>query len=365
MKDGRATRYSVQGYGDRMTASIGLNHLGEDRNPGQGPHPLNLVLEEVSEDEAFVTTLQVAKGVLAKYFPPLPGGIEGEPKEIPIDLLNFSDLVLSGLCKQWIGLPDDKTYMVTGGRLEDNTGITRCPGNLMAVSRYIFTPHPTDEVIKAGQKQGKAVLDAVKNWLASPGPQLGSIALKIQQKTGANLTDEKFANNLAGVLLGFPPTVQGNFIRTMENWIEEKGLWQHQQSLFEHAPGVELTYKQASLALSEALFATMRKRPVPGMLWRSPVTKSGVDKEPSHRVVLGIASALTDETAPVELMFGRDAEEAKVPTAHGCPGYKMAMGILLAMIATLLRAGTLRPTGSPVLLILVPFLPEPAVQSMP
>jgi hypothetical protein len=33
---------------------------------------------------------------------------------------------------------------------------------------------------------------------------------------------------------------------------------------------------------------------------------------------------------------------------------KMAMGVLLALTAGLLKAGHLRPTGSPVLLILTP-----------
>jgi hypothetical protein len=37
----------------------------------------------------------------------------------------------------------------------------------------------------------------------------------------------------------------------------------------------------------------------------------------------------------------------------------MGMGVLLAMTAGLMKAGTLRPTGSPVLLILTPNKPAP------
>ena len=51
--------------------------------------------------------------------------------------------------------------------------------------------------------------------------------------------------------------------------------------------------------------------------------------------------------------FAPDACGAKLTkTVHGCPGYELAMGVMLAMIACLMKAGTLRPTGSPVLLIL-------------
>jgi hypothetical protein len=90
------------------------------------------------------------------------------------------------------------------------------------------------------------------------------------------------------------------------------------------------------------------------MLWRSPVVDGQADTADRNRVVLGIESALTDRDAPDELMFGRDCPGAEEPTVHGCPGYDMAMGVLLAMISGLMRSGTLRPTGSPVLLILTP-----------
>jgi hypothetical protein len=82
------------------------------------------------------------------------------------------------------------------------------------------------------------------------------------------------------------------------------------------------------------------------------VQRGKVNAEPSQRCVLGIRSALTDDAAPDELMFGRDRADAEVPTVHGCPGMDMAMGVLLAMFAGVLQAGTLRPTGSPTLLIL-------------
>jgi hypothetical protein len=160
------------------------------------------------------------------------------------------------------------------------------------------------------------------------------------------------------VLLGFPPTVYGNFLRTLETWINEKTLWDCQRQLGDVAAAD--SYKRAVQALRAPLMATMRKRPVPEMLWRCPVvggkaigTEEGVDDD--QRIVLGIASALTDPDAPDEMMFGGSrVSGSAVKTVHACPGYGMGVGVLLALIAGLLEAGTLRPTGSPVLLMLTP-----------
>ncbi|MEO6408834.1 MAG: hypothetical protein ABIO45_08785 [Burkholderiaceae bacterium] len=361
LKDHAAKEYSVAGYGKRMEQSIGLNLLGLDPGPERDAQlALNKAVEAIKEAEAFHDATGVVEKVL-KQFLPLPSvDVPPPPGELlrtPIDLVTFSDHVMAGLCRLWIGLPDDlppstDPVMQAGGRLEENTGVPRCPGNFATASRYIFAPHPRTGVEAAGQTQGLAVRKAVEDWLARKPQKLGSLARDIKLLLGDAVTDRQFALVLAGVLLGFPPTVQGNFIRTLETWIKDGTLWHHQQALFQQLDGPAATYHQAKLALRDELFATMRKRPVPEMLWRSPVRNGEPDLAPSSRVVLGITSALTDTKAPNELMFGRDGKDAAKATVHGCPGYEMATGVLLAMLAGLLQAGTLRPTGSPVLLIL-------------
>ena len=362
MKD-RGQHYSVAGYGERMGRSIGLNLLGLD--PGvdyESQAPLNTAILEIGEQQAYEETLPVVQAVLAA-FPKLPPVNADDPVRIAIDLVNFSDQVMAMLCRKWIGLPEDPAHfanpvMEAGGRLEDNPGKPRCPGNFATASRYIFSPHPRPNVQQAGQVQGQAVLAAVKTWLARSDTQLGTLALKIKAGLGVvgNGSDEALAHGLAGVLLGFPPTVQGNFLKSMDSWITEESLWDGQQALYEASPGKSVSYEQARVALRDFIFSGMRRNPVPGMLWRSPVRNGVVDTDESKRVVLGIASALADKDAPRELVFGRDRDGA-TPTVHGCPGYAMGMGVLLAMTAGLLKAGTLRPTGSPVLLILTPNTP--------
>ena len=348
MRD-KGAGYSVEGYGERMAASVGKNILGmDDGELRRGQTVVNEVLRAIPEDKAFQLTLAISEAVL-KTFPALPG-VPGDIVRKPIDLVNFSDYVLAKLCTVWFGVPDEAGQaMAPGGWLPVNPGTPRCPGNLLSASRYVFTPHPTPTVKEAGETQGQAVLAAVKKWLAGKPEKLPDAIVAIKQNLHP-ADDETLAVNIAGILLGFPPTVQPNFLRVLEKWLQDgASLWELQQDLFDAWGQGPLSHDRASTALRERLFATMRGDPVPGMLWRR--SKRG-GKDP---VVLGIASALTDEKAPDVLMFGRDSgDDPANTTLHGCPGYRMAMGVLLGMIAGLMKAGTLRPTGSPVLLILTP-----------
>ena len=106
--------------------------------------------------------------------------------------------------------------------------------------------------------------------------------------------------------------------------------------------------------LRPQLIAQMRKAPIPEMIWRRRNERGASD------VVLGLAGVMQEEPkADERLMFGgaRTAKDAKTPdplkTAHACPGYAMATGVMLGMIATLLLRGSLRPTASPTIVTLV------------
>ncbi len=353
-----ASRYSVQGYGERMAASIGLNHLGMDPAGGHaqlGPI-VNAAIEAIGMAEAFKETQeQVGRAleVFTKLKQPDPSG----PARVPIDLVSLSEFVLAGLCAKWVGLPDGER-MVAGGRVNGASLPPRCPGHLLTASRYVFAPHPRPDVLADGPAQGRAALQAVEALLASGRP-LGTLAGSIQTRLQAiGASPELIARNIAGVLLGFPPTVHGNFLRTMETWIDDKLLWACQQRLSEISPRGTTAFNRARRALLGPLFTTMRERPIPEVLWRCPVVGGEVVHDAGQRVVLGIASALTDPAASDMLMFGGSRVTSKDPeaikTLHACPGYEMGTGVMLGLIATLLDAGTLRPTGSPVLLMLTP-----------
>src|SRR5262249_30147393 len=112
------TRYSVQGYGQRMAASVGDNILGMDEAARQGQMIVKQVLENVTEEEAFALTTRIVVGVLGK-FPEIPRS-SGDIVRKAVDLVNFSDFVLASLCSEWFGLPPDPQQaqaplMIPGG----------------------------------------------------------------------------------------------------------------------------------------------------------------------------------------------------------------------------------------------------------
>ncbi|MBO9650683.1 MAG: Dyp-type peroxidase [Variovorax sp.] len=375
----KGEKYSVQGYGHRMAASLGHNHLGMDAATGHAVQApvINRAIEAITEKDAFDATIHIVEGALKKFMQfgvPNPDG----SVRAPVDLVALAEGVLAALCTGWIGLPESLAgqakpddLMVVGDRVPGNPQPPRCPGNFFSASHYIFNPHPRPDTVKTGKVQGKAVLDAVKQLLDQQ-KRLGGLAQAILdglQKVEAIQPEDRpdvIANSISGVLLGFPPTVYGNYLRTMEAWIREKSLWEFQQRLADLKTTVPDRYERARQALRGGMMNTMRKRPVPEQLWRCPVVNGQVvgarDSEPGEdqRIVLGIASALTDAGAPDEMMFGGSRDPSSpVATEHACPGYGMGVGVMLGLMAGLLEAGTLRPTGSPVLLMLTQPRPQP------
>ena len=159
-------------------------------------------------------------------------------------------------------------------------------------------------------------------------------------------------------MLGFPPTVHGNFLRTMETLIRTEALWPLQQRLLEERSATPDNFQRATGVLFGPLVETMRKRPLPEMIWRTAADGANVGgtapTDPDKRIVVGLASALSDSNVDHSLMFGGTRTAGPYKTLHACPGYDMAIGVLLALLSGLLEAGELRPTGSSVGLTLIP-----------
>ena len=361
---------SVSGYGVRMAATIGLNFLGQDAwTPEyQAVAPrVNAILDAVGEDIAFNTALPIVKGVLAgmaQWLQPRSGHVPSAPPRAAIDLVSFSDKLLAQLCSHWFGLPDSGAaprWMREGGWTETPAALDalpRCPGSLLSASRTIFAPHPGAAVMQRAMLEGPRVRAAVAQMIAA-GAQ-GSLTQQIVPALrAAGASDAVVANSIAGMLLGFAPTLQGNFLRTMRTWIELGTLWQHQQALAETPLLADAAHARARTALRRRLLDAMQERPLPETPWRCPVQAGVPVHDPTQRVVLGVRSALADLPGPRpaydELVFGGSRNPASpIHGHHACPGYGMGVGVLLALLTGLFDAGTLRPTGSPLLLMLTP-----------
>jgi len=111
--------------------------------------------------------------------------------------------------------------------------------------------------------------------------------------------------------------------------------------------------------IEPALRRTMQLRPVPELVWRTATarrTLGGVEVAPGERIVVGIVSAmqqnLQEGSPDLWPVFGGRRAGEQHPT-HACPGYEMAMGVMLGALAGLLGA-ELRPSLSPTVLRLMP-----------
>ncbi len=367
------TRYSVRGYGERLGDTVGLGFLGLDRElhaqqaetpPGES---VNEAIESISEEAAFavaVAATTAALQTLREEQP--PDGATGNAT--PIDIARLSQLALASMCTAWFGLPNAESESGSmPARDSADHSIKGCPAQFFSIARYVFWPHPSDAETREAKTQGLAIRNAVTTFLASAksdpaAPQPGPLAAKVQQALALQEKDDPgiVARTLAGVMLGFPPTVHLNFVNVMRGWIANAAgqstgrspasLWDLQAGLvaMERKPATHSDYAIASEVLRSSLLAQMADDPAPEVLWRRRTDAPADDA--SATVVLGIAGVMQDRDAHHLMMFGgARAGDRSAPAGlvapHACPGTKMAIGVLLGMTSSLLRAGTLRATG--------------------
>ena len=389
-------RYSVRGYGRRLTQTVGVGYLGLDPDDGhtaQAETPrdsgVNQAIASISAEEAFRQAVYITTAVLAGFKHSTGQKISDSRYETPVDIVLLSEQVLGRLCRVWFGLPDaDDKFMVLGGRTTERTGKPRCPGHFFSVARYVFWPHPSPTVAGDAQAHGKAIRQSVKDFLkAAPmdpvkrEATLGKLSFAIEScltKGKGDGTDDLVARTIAGTMLGFPPTVHGNFVRVMRAWLQTganpaqpqpvTSLWTLQAQVLAH--GTEPDYAVAEQVLRDKLLAQMRKSPVPEVIWREdPNASVGLKGEEPPKVVLGLVAAVQQPGAE-RLMFGGErttngAAPADAPQAvHACPGYEMAVGVMLGMVTALVLAGSVRPTASPTIVELV-TVPEPVPAPVP
>ena len=365
LKDSGAN-FSVKGYGERMASSIGHGFLGMDDVGKQAGHQqlapdVNAAIEAaVSSEQAFYAARDHAQ----RYLSGLVDGTRAltGASEASVDIVAFGRAVLARLCAEWFGLPDE-VLMKFGTKSDDkaNDGVARCPGHLLTVSRYVFTPHPLEPVEIPAKQHGELVLKAVKNLLEEirsksrkPTDLVERIVSAIALRGDVDLQ----ARTVAGVMLGFPPTVLGNLVSVLIAWSGGIQLWELQQNFA--VPG-NVDWEQGDKVLRAPFLQTMSEAPVPYAIWRTAVTDKplgySTSKGGSPVVVVGLGSAVKDSGDPM-LMFG-GARIGPDKTTHACPGYAMAIGVMLGTVAALLSAGALRRTSDPRVLALT-AAPPPA-----
>lgn len=366
-------RYSVGGYGERMADSIGVGFLGLDDDNGhceQAPK-VNQILESVGEDQAFMAAYQVASQGIAGLRQEAQALLAAFPAsqkpadlaaDTPLDLERLSEGVLAALCRLWFGVPDAGGQHVWGTEFHPpaEPEKPRCPAALLRVSRHVFGPHPTPAVSAAGQKAGRDFTEAVDAWLAAtPFEQLPRLtqAILMAARAVPGAPADLPTRTLAGVVLGFPPTTHANLLTTLAVWVQTRKLWELQPQWHELPATASLPerYAAAVARLRPTLVATLNYKPTPFQIWRRARVDhrlGQVDVKAGDILVVGLGSATQQDPLRHHLVFGGDRADPGGPPPHACPGYGMGMGVMLGVIAAVLDAGVIRPTGAPTVVTL-------------
>ena len=345
--------YSVMGYHERMSTTIGANYLGLDDGPAYRDQSgaSNGAILEIAEEDAFNEARAEASGFLNSLF-----GIAVD--EVSFDTRELSDQVLARLSQTWFGLPDNDK--VAGGGWSWNPIPPRapqCPGDFTSPSRYLFSPNP-GAAVKCyaemhGQALHRAALDFVQQYRAGGSDPPGVLSGKFYN---AIADDDQLARTIVGAMMGFLPTVDGNLRSVLYDWMDDGTLWRLQEMLLSNTE--PMPYERAKV-LRDPLMRTMQRRPVPDLVWRTALKDHDLESirvQTDDKIVVGIVSATEERLANGDIgvfpVFGGNRVSGTHPT-HACPAYKMAMGILLGVLSALLEAGMLRPTPSPTGLTLI------------
>ena len=351
--------YTADGYADRMRESFGEIYLGMDRGTAYRDQATatNQAIQKITTQKGFDSAFKHTQAAVANLVGSLALG-----EEITVDVRDIIDDVLAGVSNEWFGLPDGGDVVAGGWHWHWRSGDPpTCPGHFHSPSRYMFQPNPGPEATKAGQQHGKALNTAVRAFVdshrmietAPKGPLARALFDAIPDD------NERLARTLIGVMMGFLPTVDGNLRSALYEWVSDRSLWDHQIAYL--ADGGADSLARAESVLRAPLERTLLLRPVPELTWRTARVRHNlgpVDVNPGDRVVVSIVSAtqecLIKDEVDLYPIFGGKRDDPKRDEAtsatHACPGYKMAMGVMLGTLAGLMESARLSPTMSPMAL---------------
>lgn len=377
--------YTVAGYRQRMNGSIQQIYLGLDRDgTGDGPYEqqstlVNEAIGRIDKKSAFQSAFEFTGEVLREFmqvekdFAPL---LKRKRWELNLDVKEVCDKVLARLCREWFGLPADPppenpeedTRPLTPGswRWDWKEGEpTIYPSQFTAPSRYIFQPHPNDDVKSYGERFGRALTESLDVFIrpfqqskSVPKTPLGKDAVLASAILGAfpdvKADDNIVARTLAGVLMGFLPTVDGNLRLSLNEWLRDGTFWAL-RTAWAQSDSAD-AYDKAKSLLEKPLKEAMQLRPSPELVWRR-VRGDGVQigKErlvDGETVVLSLVSAthqsLRENKIDVAPIFGGMRTKDGPHPTHACPGYEAGMGVLLGMLAALVDVKErMRPSPAP------------------
>jgi cytochrome P450 len=330
-----AGNYSVAGYNTRLEKSFGHIYLGMDKGAEydrQATVP-NEAIGRITTPAAFALTLGIARRAVAASSPYPPDAKALE------EILNKT---LAELCSHWFGLPDGVVMVMGRMRQSDITAPARCPGDFSFTSASVFKPKPDCMVSMAGQAMGQLLKGAVTQFIAKhraagtvPTAELSRAIFEEFPND-----DDLIGRTIIGVMMGFLPTTYFNLFFAVLEWRTTGMFATLQQRLKENN---EPAFERALAVLREPLMQAMQRKPMPDAVWRTAArahTLGGVQVNPGDLIHIDIMKATQADqqagTTDVFPIFGGNRNATPHPQ-HACPGYALAMGVMLATVNALLE----------------------------
>ncbi len=355
------TKFSVSAYKERLDKGVKENYLGMDEpDHGRSADGPNAQFRRITRRQGFAAATKVAAGLLQGV-----GGIAGS---VTLPLPKYADLLLANVAAFWFGMPDGE-IIKSGGepmwdpQAEGLADTVHCPYHFISTSRAVFQPAPSSYVMQTAESQGATLRRGVDELVALMEAN-GCAALEGDDPTKKRLKrlhgatpEGEFADVLLGALLGFMPTVQGNFLEAGRDWLRSGDFWTVQNLYLDRRKRGADPWLAAEAVLLPRLIRAMAIRPVPSLIHRTArkrVRLGDVIIEQGQSVVVGLVSATAEGGfTDIEYVFGGPWYEGSgsKQAIHACPGRELGIGTLLGMFAGLFEAGGyLRGASSPMAL---------------
>jgi hypothetical protein len=359
-------RCSVRAYYHRMKESVGPLYLGMDRCPvrkvenptkrdeeyenevhvgaydAQATDP-NRYMSSITRSAAFEAAREAAEMLLTGL------AEEDQGEHRTVDLRQFAAGTVGVVSRVWFGMPVDPTDR------------SQFRDVFLAAAQNIFYPHPEPAARSHAQKV-PGVLDRLK---------LEERALDSNPDMLAYLPafdDKEKQRALLGGAQGFVVATVTSFIGVAKRWLDDQRLnrlagWMRTdrgRPLWNRNPTEEALGDDVELVAE--MLATLRRAPSPDILHRTAVRAKALAggaafAKPGDTVVVSLASALADDPAAIDLLFGGSyrAEKSGNLPVHACPGKEAALGVMLGLFVTLLTKDELKREG----ILAISYNPEP------
>ena len=366
-------RFTVAGYHERAELSIGEIYLGLDAGPEykQQSHAANRAVGHITEEAAFDLSFRRASEALARFVAAEQGLAQARALtrwELDFEASEVVDRALATMCQDWFGLPTDQHSPIVPGSWNwewKDSDPPIYPAHFTAPSRYLFQPWPGPEVKEYGERIGKALTAAIARFIRphrqnhtvpqTPDKKDAPLAKELLRAfpDGAEY-DLMTARTFCGVLMGFLPTVDGNVLRSLNEWLIDGTFWSLRAAWF--ADAAPSSYAKAVRLLSPALAASMQLRPSPELLWRRAVQGGfqvgEVDVHAGDTIVVSLVSAtqqcLDRGSQDLSLVFGGQRTPAAGGPTHACPARAAGMGAVMGILSSLVSAPEIcRPALAP------------------